>query len=122
MSAQQLPIGRSVNGVNVKQYCGSCGKELVSSAIICPACGSPTGKRKDKSIAVLLAVFLGFWTWTYTYDRDKVKFWLGLVLAVVGVFTFALGIGILILFGEWLWSILAVATRSSEFYEYFPNR
>ena len=118
----QRPPFNSATSVHRKQYCASCGKELVSSAIICPACGSATGKRKDKSIAVLLAVFLGFWTWAYTYDRDKAKFWVGLGLFAFGVFTLAFGIGALILGGVWLWSIIAVATRPSEFYEYFPNR
>ena len=37
-------------------------------------------ERKDKTAAILLAVFLGFWAWLYTYKRDAWKFWLCLGL------------------------------------------
>jgi len=116
------PLQKSVIPTNTRKFCTACGKELVPSAIICPACGSPTGKRKDKSVAVLLAVFLTFWTWTYTYDRDKGKFWIGLGLSIFGVITAFLIIGWFILFGVWLWAVIATATRPFEFYEHFPNR
>ena len=33
------------------------------------------GDRKDKTVAVLLAVFLGLWTWVYTCKKDAWKFW-----------------------------------------------
>jgi ribosomal protein L40E len=117
-----LPDLSSHAGFVRKKFCGGCGKELVWSSIICPSCGSPTGRRKDKSIAVLLAVFLGFWTWVYTYDRDKVKFWVGLGLGVLGFFGIFIIIGCFVLFGVWLWSVIVTSTRPNEFYEYFPNR
>jgi predicted RNA-binding Zn-ribbon protein involved in translation (DUF1610 family) len=113
---------RSMIETDSRKFCIACGKELVPTAIICPSCGTPTGKRKDKSVAVLLAVFLTFWTWTYTYDRDKGKFWVGLGLSVLGVITVFILIGWLILFGVWLWTVISTATRPFEFYEHFPNR
>ena len=68
-------------------FCTKCGKELPLQAMYCPACGAGVGqptRRKNKIIAVLLAVSLSWWTWLYTYKRDAWKFWLGLA---VGVFS-----------------------------------
>lgn len=49
--------------------CKDCGKEISQSAVACPSCGSPVAgnepavtklvTQKSKSIAVLLALFLG---------------------------------------------------------------
>jgi hypothetical protein len=33
--------------------------------------------NKSKTVALLLAVFLGSATWLYTYETDKKKFWIG---------------------------------------------
>ncbi len=35
---------------------------------------------KDKTIAIVLAVFLSFWTWLYTYKKSKKKFWIALII------------------------------------------
>ena len=86
-------------------FCAGCGRELLPSASICPTCGTSVGTPKDKSIAVLLAVFLGCWTWVYTYKRDVTKFWIGLAIEVFGFFTLWFGIGFLLLFGAWIWAI-----------------
>ena len=45
--------------------------------------------KRNKTITVLLAVFLGPWTWLYTYQRDpgKAAFGLGLNISLVIVFT-----------------------------------
>jgi len=44
--------------------------------------------KRNKTIAVLLAVFLGPWTWLYTYRRDpgKAAFGLGLNISLITVF------------------------------------
>src|SRR5665647_75146 len=33
---------------------------------------------KNKVTAIVLAVFLSFWSWLYTYYKNKHKFWIGL--------------------------------------------
>jgi hypothetical protein len=38
--------------------------------------------KKSKTVAILLAVFLGPWTWLYTYRRDAWKATLGLGLGL----------------------------------------
>lgn len=77
---------------------------------------------KDKTTAVLLAVFLGFWTWVYTYRRDAWKFWVGLgvtvglvVLALPTLFLSLLVLPLWI-FIQWLWAIIDVASKPSEYY------
>ena len=68
---------------------------------------------KSKTTAVLLAVFLGFWTWLYTYKVDSWKFWMNLVLSLI-----TLGIWGLI---AWVWAIIESAVRSGEWFESYPN-
>ena len=33
---------------------------------------------KSKTAAIVIAVFLGYWSWLYTYKKNKRKFWIGL--------------------------------------------
>ena len=81
--------------------CQGCGRRLGQTDRFCNACGAPAGSghpayqsypqqssggyrptsRKNKTISILLAVFLTYWTWLYTYKRDAWKFWLGLILS-----------------------------------------
>jgi hypothetical protein len=68
---------------------------------------------KDKTPAVLLAVFLGFWTWCYTYQRDNWKFWLNLGLTVI-----TLGFWGIV---AWIWAIIDVCVKPQQWYEQFPN-
>ncbi|MGA7842964.1 MAG: hypothetical protein WCB17_00230, partial [Dehalococcoidales bacterium] len=52
-----------------QHYCNSCGVGVLPLAEKCIICGAVFGKPprpKAKTIAVLLAVFLGYWTWVYT--------------------------------------------------------
>jgi len=100
----------------VTSFCKGCGTGLVATAITCPQCGTPVRSQnpKSKSTAVLLAVFLSFWTWCYTYKRDAWKFWLNLVLGVLTV-------GIWTLFVGYWWAIIDAARRPASFYENFPN-
>ena len=71
-------------------------------------------KKKSKVGAVLLAVFLGYWTWVYTYNRgDAWKFWLGIALCFTGMFMlFIPNIAV------WIWSIVDTARRPDEWYNY----
>jgi hypothetical protein len=41
--------------------------------------------HKSKTISILLAVFLTYFTWLYTYKRDGWKFWSGLILSSLPV-------------------------------------
>ena len=63
---------------------------MVATAAICPSCGTPAQSQaikyvtgKSKTTAVLLAVFLGYWSWLYTFKVDKAKFFIGLGLQVI---------------------------------------
>lgn len=109
-------------GMPGQRLCPGCRNTLVVTAVVCPACGTALGTPKDKTIAVLLAVFLGFWTWLYTYPRDSSKFWIGLVLNLVSVpLWFAFGFGLLVEIGVWIWAIVDVAAKSQHYYAQFPN-
>jgi hypothetical protein len=77
---------------------------------------------KDKSVAVLLAVFLGCWTWIYTYKKDAWKFWLCLGLNLT-VFNPLWTVFVLLLpnIGLWIWSIIDAASKHDQFYRNYPN-
>ena len=78
--------------MEVTKYCTGCGNGLIETAAICPKCGTPVAAAKvvgavapkTKNAAVLLAVFLGFWTYLYTFAKDKVKFWIFLATSFIG--------------------------------------
>jgi len=79
-------------------------------------------ERKDKTVAILLAVFLGFWTWLYTYKRDAWKFWvcLGLHMTVFNpiwtwILLFLPNIGLHV------WAIVDVAVKPQQYYDQYPN-
>lgn len=99
----------------------------------------PFVPKRSKTVAVVLAVFLSFWTWAYTWREDKVKFWIGLgvetVLLVLGIATATarriasaqlgvthprhgpiLGLFFLVAFGIWIWAIVDQARKSPEWY------
>jgi predicted amidophosphoribosyltransferase len=120
-TAERIVTMGQPNKLVARLFCAGCGRELISSASICPTCGTSVGTPKDKSIAVLLAVFLGCWTWVYTYKRDSTKFWVGLVLGVFGFITLWFGIGFLILLGSWIWAIADTAAKPNEYYQCFPR-
>jgi hypothetical protein len=68
---------------------------------------------KEKTPAILLAVFLGFWTWVYTWRRDQWKFWtnLGLTVLTLGFW------GVV----AWIWAIVDVCVKPDDWYRNFPN-
>ncbi len=101
--------------------CIGCGATVVGTATVCTHCGTTLGTPKDKTVAVLLAVFLGPWTWLYTYQRDSQKFWIGLVLYIVGIITSLFLIGIALVLGIWIWAIVDVAQKSDLYYRQYPS-
>ena len=84
-------------------FCSACGNALLSTAVVCPRCGSPTSNYsqnpsslgKSKTTAVVLAVFLGPWAWLYTYRKNAAKFWITIVTSTL---LFALGVVQVILY------------------------
>ena len=77
--------------INHDKFCPACGNGLIISAVICPKCGSPvagvtTKGPKEKSTAIILAVFLSSWGYLYTYKYDAKKFWISTVGAFVPLF------------------------------------
>ena len=71
---------------------------------------------KSKTTAVLLAVFLSFWTWCYTYKTNAAKFWTGLGLCIISVPLDLIVIGWFISLGVWIWAIIDVATKDDSYY------
>lgn len=108
-------------------FCSNCGQAISDQAISCPQCGHPGPGRvvvaapKDKTVAVLLAVFLSFWTWLYTYQRDATKFWVGLGVSIVSIPLTLVFIGFLGGIGIWIWAIVDVAVKPPEFYSSYPR-
>ena len=108
-----------------EMYCPGCGTLIKRNVEICADCGervqeAAVSMRKDKVAAILLAVFLGFWTWLYTYKKDAWKFWVGLALTFTvfnPLWTW------LILFvpnvGIWIWAIVDVSVKPRQFYEQY---
>ncbi len=87
----------------------------------------PVAPPKSKTAAILLAVFLSFWTWLYTYQRDSSKFWIGLGVAVGGwvlgvllAFVFVGFILMLAPLGVWVWAIVDTATKPEQYYLRYP--
>ena len=135
------------------KFCTACGNSLVENDVICPKCGSATKKffqtpqnaiqevayseshnpeAKDKTTAVLLAVFLGVWSFLYTFRADARAFWLGLFAPFVSMVLAVLSTGgsfmgwqsIIVLFVAAVFSVLAIvrqATRTLEWYARYPD-
>jgi hypothetical protein len=108
-----------------EMYCWCCGSVVKKNAEICMNCGVRVGGKavpapKDKTVAVLLAVFLAFWTWLYTYKTDGWKFWVGLGLTLTvfnplwtWIILFVPNVAI------WVWAIVDASVKPREFYEYY---
>ena len=88
-----------MNESKPSKFCQSCGTQLVANAAFCPSCGTAVGaapvatpaaapinfqsqvyatSTKSKTTAVVLSVFLSFWSWLYTFKINKTKFFIGL--------------------------------------------
>ena len=99
-------------------FCPSCAQIIKRDAAICFHCGVPLAvvpaatiarRPRSKAVAVILAVFLGYWAWLYTYRRDAWKFWLNLALTIVTLLVWAVV--------AWIWAIIDTAARPASFYE-----
>ena len=63
---------------------------------------------KDKSVSVILAIFLSFWTWLYTYRIDAWKFWVGIALSILLWWTFIAP------FGVWIWAVIDASIKDKN--------
>ena len=109
-------------------FCFSCGSAINREAEICVHCGVRVGRSpssagsKSKTTAILLAVFLGFFTWLYTYREDATKFWIGLGIALANIVLVMVTLGLWLLvswlvgLGVWIWAIVDSASKSDEWY------
>ena len=104
---------------------------------------------KNKTVAVLLAVFLSYITWIYTYAEDKTKFWIAAIpLFVIAILVLPEEIHILqnleqytsdnlpdtpqidrlspistlLLFGFWIWSIIDASVRPLSWYQNYARK
>ena len=107
--------------IMITKFCSACGSGLVATAVVCPSCGTSQRSAgriktfvtpKSKTTAVVLAVFLSFWTWCYTYRKDPAKFWIGL-----GVSVFFSWMYFIPALGIWIWAIVDAAIKPDSFYE-----
>ncbi len=123
-------------------FCSGCGKALVASSAFCPGCGTPRANSlptavamapiigtayygapigrplvKSKTTAVVLAVFLAFWTWLYSYKTDAWKFWVGLPVYVLGFILTPIGVGFFLTFGIHIWAIIDAAVKPAIYYD-----
>jgi hypothetical protein len=114
---------------------------------------TPTAVRRDpvknKVVAIVLAVFFGFWAWLYTYGKNSMKFWSMMgVFAVIFVINIAyscsmvqdamsgmvydenyfsggflvfMGITYFIYFAAWVWAVVDNATKPESYFRDYPN-
>jgi hypothetical protein len=79
--------------------------EVQTSGIV----GELNRRKKSKTTAVLLAIFLGFWTWLYLYKKSSFKFWLNLGLTIIT----ACAWGVV----AWIWAIIDTARKPLKWYD-----
>lgn len=112
-------------------YCKSCGKIIKKEAQICIHCGVSNSENfyhKDKTIAILLAVFLGFWTWLYTIEKDAWKFYVNLAIWIIDIlltivtFGYFFWISWIWTLPLWIWAIVDVSTKPKEYYSNYFHR
>ena len=132
--------------IGTPDYCMGCGARPAAGRSFCPNCANPTtplseicvkcGKQltppveqtpvavlqkpaKTRTNAILLAVFLHFWTWVYTYRRDGWKFWVGSGSWVFMILILSAGVGgyaWFIALAIWLWAIVDTALKTDDWY------
>lgn len=101
--------------------CFTCGRGNALLAIACTNCGGALRTLKDRSVAILLALFLSFVTWSYTYRRDARKFWLGLVLTVAsGLLALASWGFAVVGVAVWIVAVVDATRRDERWYLDFP--
>jgi predicted RNA-binding Zn-ribbon protein involved in translation (DUF1610 family) len=118
--------------------CPSCGR----------LAGAPAS-NKSKTTAVVLSVLFSGWSWLYTYQKNRQKFWIFFALFAVEIVLGALSINglhtqqtcdqfgncttqvtgghlglsavaTLIGLGFWIWAIVDNATKTRDWYDYYP--
>lgn len=80
-------------------FCPECGRTIKRGTVVCPHCEvnikelfseekdsyqTPIYRMeggitpKNKTVAILLAVFFSFWSWLYTFGKNSKKFWISI--------------------------------------------
>jgi hypothetical protein len=133
--------------------CSNCGNIVSRGDIYCSKCKAKliwkegakvkSTSYKSKSVAIILSVFLGFWSWLYTYGINKNKFWGA--FAIVFICNSIINIAILLSFsnevaeifinygtwiwlvillsngGTWIWALVDNIKKPEGFYLDYPN-
>jgi len=140
-------------------FCKYCGKIIKKAAVICPMCGiqlkelktaTPTvnltqtvntqvivpqpqlrTEPKSKIAAIILAIFLGFWSYLYTYSYDSRKFWLTIIVNIIAMPFILVSVirgnsGTLIFLWIfqgffYIWPILTFLFRPNYVFKNYPN-
>ena len=140
-------------------FCKYCGKIIRKAAVICPMCGiqlkelktsapivnlSQTvntqviipqsqlrAEPKSKIVAIILAIFLGFWSYLYTYSYDSRKFWLTIIVNIIAMPFILVSVirgnsGTLIFLYIfqgffYIWPILTFLIRPTYVFKNYPN-
>lgn len=93
---------------------------------------------KSKTTAVVMALFLSFWSWLYTYQKDARKFWLGAIVIAIDIVAYVIVltvagnapiestlssvykavtiIGLIIIVAVWVWAFLDAVIKTDEWY------
>jgi hypothetical protein len=128
-------------------FCPECGQAIKRNAVICVNCGiqvkalkkegeiivdnpykevpsTTEAHAKNKTSAIILAIFVGFFAWLYTYKKSAWKFWLALGITIVftiiyyTIFPIPL---IIVGIGIFLWVIIDTAIKPNSFFTNYPN-
>ncbi len=137
-------------------FCPECEKPIKKNAAICVHCGVqvkelayqskevPTVKHKNRTAAVVFAVFFTYWSWLYTYKRSRIKFWIAFSILMIWNFIYFVSILDTILdkqpinyyftnygnwvwlssffgIGIWIWAIVDNSIKPNSFYENYPK-
>jgi len=102
--------------------CPEYGRQISNMAKTCPNCGVPisSGGQIEKvsglkrSVALVLALFLGILGAHNRYLGYNKKANIELVVFIIGLLLCAVGIGAIVLFVLWLWSIIEVLTYKTD--------
>jgi hypothetical protein len=101
--------------------CWVCDARCGETAAMCPSCGSPIREVKDRSLAIILAVFFSFVTWAYTYQRNATLFWTGLTVEVLGLLLVLFSpVFVVLNVAVWITAIVQTASKPTEYYAFYP--
>ena len=129
------------------KFCFQCAADTNPHAEICVKCGvslrpvSNQSGQKNQVTAVLLAVFLGYWSWLYSFKTSKRKFFIGLGCSIPALISMMLGIvllnshsqvdqdigpvfilaGAVINTGIWIWAVVDNAIRPALLCFEYPD-